>query len=50
MQVAQNAGIEGAVVLSKVQAISMEKGVSFIGRGWRYLFIYIMMIKFGLCE
>jgi len=31
MQVAQNAGIEGAVVLSKVQAISMEKG---FGYGW----------------
>ena len=28
MQVAENAGIEGAVVLSKVQTISMEKGVS----------------------
>jgi chaperonin GroEL len=28
MQVATNAGIEGAVVLAKVQAISLEKGVS----------------------
>jgi chaperonin GroEL len=28
MQVAANAGIEGAVVLSKIQAISREKGVS----------------------
>lgn len=28
MQVAENAGIEGAVVLSKVQALSKEKGVS----------------------
>lgn len=29
MQVAENAGIEGAVVLSKVQALAQEKGVSF---------------------
>ena len=29
MQVATNAGIEGAVVLSKIQAITREKGVSF---------------------
>ena len=28
MQVAENAGIEGAVVLSKVQSLAMEKGVS----------------------
>ena len=28
MQVAENAGIEGAVVLSKIQALSAEKGVS----------------------
>lgn len=31
MQVATNAGIEGAVVLAKVQAISLEKG---FGHGW----------------
>jgi chaperonin GroEL len=30
MQVAENAGIEGAVVLSKVQSMSLEKGVSFL--------------------
>ena len=28
MQVAENAGIEGAVILSKVQSLSAEKGVS----------------------
>lgn len=31
MQVAENAGVEGAVVLSKVQAMSMEEG---FGHGW----------------
>jgi len=31
MQVGENAGVEGAVVLSKVQSISMEKG---FGHGW----------------
>jgi len=31
MQVAENAGIEGAVVLSKVQNLAMEKG---FGHGW----------------
>mmetsp|Transcript_1432 Transcript_1432/g.2621 ORF Transcript_1432/g.2621 Transcript_1432/m.2621 type:complete len:594 (+) Transcript_1432:327-2108(+) len=31
MQIAENAGIEGAVVLSKVQAISLEQG---FGHGW----------------
>lgn len=29
MQVAENAGVEGAVVLSKIQALSEEKGVSW---------------------
>ena len=29
MQVAENAGIEGAVILSKVQTLAAEKGVSF---------------------
>merc|ERR1712127_203055 len=31
MQVAENAGIEGAVVLSKIQNMATEKG---FGRGW----------------
>lgn len=30
MQVAENAGIEGAVVLAKIQALTEEKGVSFV--------------------
>jgi hypothetical protein len=28
MQIAENAGVEGAVVLSKIQALSLEQGVS----------------------
>lgn len=30
MQVAENAGIEGAIVLSKIQTLTEEKGVSFV--------------------
>jgi chaperonin GroEL len=32
MQVAENAGVEGAVVLAKIQALSAEKGVSLLHR------------------
>ena len=30
MQVAENAGVEGAVVLAKIQALAEEKGVSWL--------------------
>lgn len=36
MQVAENAGVEGAVVLAKIQALSEEKGVSGIVRSLLY--------------
>jgi hypothetical protein len=51
MQVAENAGIEGAVILSKVQAMCREKGVSIytISQWFKPLFNMSPPFLYKLC-
>ena len=49
MQVAENAGVEGAVVLAKIQALANEKGVSQVFGGYVSFCELILRIPHFFC-